>query len=144
MRVRHAPASTPGGRSSIDVRQARPSIVSRFGLIRWISPAKPCRIRLSSTDLPSAPGVGDAPTIASRIQALLDFDSRDQLDRIKVETLLIGAIDDAVTPHHLWDELAEGIEGAKMVKLPEGGHFCPQTAADAYNTNVMNFLQGGK
>ncbi len=28
-----------------------------------------------------------------------------------------------------------------MVKLPEGGHFCPQTASDAYNTHVMNFLQ---
>ncbi|PWJ73192.1 aminoacrylate hydrolase [Pseudaminobacter salicylatoxidans] len=85
---------------------------------------------------------GDAPTIASRIQALLDFDSRNQLARIDVDTLLIGAIDDAVTPHHLWDELAEGIQGARMVKLPEGGHFCPQTASDAYNTHVMNFLQG--
>src|SRR3569623_1915057 len=58
-------ASTPLGSASIDLRHARPAISSRFGLIRWMSPEKPCRSRLRSTELPSAPGFSDAPTIAT-------------------------------------------------------------------------------
>lgn len=84
---------------------------------------------------------GDAETVAGRIQALLDFDSRHLLDQIDLPVLVIGAPDDAVTPSYLWDELADKINTSKLVKLTGGGHFCPQTVPDEFNTYVHNFMR---
>ena len=45
--------------------QGRPLISGRERLTRWISPAKPQRSRLASTEPPMWPGSGDTPTIAT-------------------------------------------------------------------------------
>ncbi|WP_245451191.1 alpha/beta fold hydrolase [Borborobacter arsenicus] len=90
---------------------------------------------------PTVPGEsGTVEVISNRINALLDFDSRGFLSRISARTLIIGALDDAVTPRYLWDELAAGIGDAKVVTLATGGHFCPQTQPEYYNKHLLDFL----
>lgn len=91
--------------------------------------------------LPSAPGSsGTQEVIAARIQAILDFDSRDFLHQIVAPTLIIGALDDAITPPHLWNALESGIANTKRVELPSGGHFCPQSRPEEYNRHLLEFL----
>lgn len=85
---------------------------------------------------------GTVELISSRINALLEFDSRGFLSRIGARTLVIGALDDVVTPSYLWNELAAGIGSAEVVTLATGGHFCPQTQTERYNKHLLDFLSG--
>lgn len=79
--------------------------------------------------------------VASRIDAIVAFDRRDRLDRIRVPTLVIVAADDMVTPRHASEELASRIAGAKLVVLDGGGHFAPQITPGPYNAAVGAFLR---
>jgi aminoacrylate hydrolase len=79
--------------------------------------------------------------VASRIDAIMAFDRRDRLDRIRVPVLVIVAEDDMVTPRYGSDELASRIPGAKLVVLDRGGHFVPQVTPEPYNAAVGAFLR---
>jgi aminoacrylate hydrolase len=79
--------------------------------------------------------------MASRIDAIMKFDRRAGLGRIKAPTLVIVARDDAVTPLHLSDEIAGGIAGATKIVLERGGHFVPIIFPDEYNAKVLAFLR---
>jgi len=79
--------------------------------------------------------------MASRIDAIMNFDRRAGLGRIKAPTLVIVARDDAVTPLHLSDEIASGIPGAAKIVLDRGGHFVPIIFSDDYNAKVLTFLR---
>ncbi len=76
----------------------------------------------------------------SRMSAVMSHDLRSHVHAIQAPTLVIGAEDDQITPPGFSDELARRIPGAKLVKLPKGGHFCPMTVADDYNSHILNFL----
>lgn len=75
-----------------------------------------------------------------RIDAILKFDSRPYLGRIREPTLVIGAADDLITPAYFSEELAQKISGAALTLLTYGGHYCPVTATDDYNARLMRFL----
>lgn len=91
--------------------------------------------------LPPADGSSGTPeVIAARIRAILDFDSRNFLRDIVSPTLIIGALDDAITPPHLWRALEQGIANSRRVELPYGGHFCPQSRHKDYNRHLLEFL----
>ena len=79
--------------------------------------------------------------VASRIDAIVAFDRSAQLSRIKAPTLVLCAKDDAITPAYFSEELAQKIPGAKLVLLPEGGHCASETALDAFNRAVLDFLK---
>jgi aminoacrylate hydrolase len=83
---------------------------------------------------------GTFDVISSRINALLEFDSRNFLSQIDARTLITGALDDAVTPSYLWRGLAAGIANAELAILATGGHFCPQTQPEVYNKHLLDFL----
>lgn len=76
-----------------------------------------------------------------RIDAILKFDSRPYLEKIRVPTLVIGAADDILTPPYFSEELAKRISGAELALLPCGGHYCPVTATDDYNARLKRFLE---
>lgn len=83
---------------------------------------------------------GDNETILGRIDALMEFDSRDQLSNIDLPTLVIGARDDAIVPPYLWRPLQEQIPNAKSCTLETGGHFIPQTMSQEFNVAVSSFI----
>lgn len=78
--------------------------------------------------------------VASRIDAIVAFDRSAQLSRIKAPTLVLCAKDDAITPAYFSEELAQKIPGAKLVLLPEGGHCASETALEAFNRALLDFL----
>jgi aminoacrylate hydrolase len=80
--------------------------------------------------------------LASRIDAIVDFDRRARAHEIRVPTLVIVAADDLVTPRFYSEELAARIPGAKLVVLDTGGHFAPQITPEPYNAAVGTFLRG--
>jgi aminoacrylate hydrolase len=92
-----------------------------------------------------APKAVDLPekfteTSRRRIEAILKFDSRPYLGKIRVPTLVIGAADDVLTPAYFSEELAQKIRGAELALLPYGGHYCPVTATEEYNARLLQFL----
>jgi aminoacrylate hydrolase len=82
----------------------------------------------------------DLDIAVARIDAIVRFDRRDSVARIKTPTLVIVAKDDMVTPMHLSEELAKKIPGAKLVLLERGGHFVDIADPAAYNKAVRDFL----
>lgn len=89
----------------------------------------------------AAPPTTPADILASRIDAIVRFDRRARLGEIRVPTLVIVAEDDMITPRSYSDELAAGIPGARLVVLPEGGHFVPRVHPEAYTRAVGDFLR---
>lgn len=83
----------------------------------------------------------DGDIVLSRIEALLEFDSRPFLHRIQVPSLVIGARDDMVTPPHLWNTLRQSLPGGHSEVLDHGGHFCPQVAPAEYNPALERFFR---
>ncbi|MCB1743686.1 MAG: alpha/beta fold hydrolase [Gammaproteobacteria bacterium] len=78
--------------------------------------------------------------IDSRIRAILAYDRRACLARIRQPTLVVCARDDLVTPPHLSEELASSIPRARLVLLEAGGHFVPHTDPQGYNQTLLEFL----
>ena len=81
--------------------------------------------------------------VASRIDAIVAFDRTAELGKIRTPTLVLCARDDFITPAYFSEELAKKIPGAKLVLLPEGGHCASETALEAFNGTLLEFLAGG-
>jgi len=78
--------------------------------------------------------------IAQRIDAIVAFDRTAQLGRIRTPTLVVGAVDDIVTPSYFSEELARRIPGAELKLFPKGGHCFTQVLARDFNNAVLPFL----
>ncbi|RAI02159.1 alpha/beta hydrolase [Acuticoccus sediminis] len=78
--------------------------------------------------------------VRERIDALLAFDGRADVERIAVPTRVIGAEDDAVVPAFLQRALAAALPGAGLAMLPGGGHFFPQTRGAEFTQIVRDLL----
>jgi aminoacrylate hydrolase len=81
------------------------------------------------------------PIEFARLEAVTGHDLREYVGRIGVETLVLGAADDLLTPEHFQRELAARIPGARLHLLANGGHFFPRTRADEYRRLVVDFLE---
>ncbi|MEQ1775226.1 MAG: alpha/beta fold hydrolase [Burkholderiales bacterium] len=78
----------------------------------------------------------------ARINALLQFDRRAGLPKIKAETLVMGSDSDFITPHYFSEALAQAIPGAKLIMIKGGGHSFTVTRAEQFNRELMAFLLG--
>ncbi|HVF62525.1 MAG TPA: alpha/beta hydrolase [Casimicrobiaceae bacterium] len=82
----------------------------------------------------------DIAIMASKIDALLDFDGRAALPAISCPTLVITARDDATIPPRLGRELAKRLPNATLTLLESGGHYFPITRAREFTDAVRQFL----
>jgi aminoacrylate hydrolase len=78
--------------------------------------------------------------VASRIDAIVDFDRTADLPNIRTPTLVICAKDDILTPPYFSRELARTIPGAELVELERGGHCASETSTKAFNDAVLGFI----
>ena len=76
-----------------------------------------------------------------RINALLEFDRRAGLPKIKAETLVMGSDSDFITPAYFSGALAQAIPGAKLIMVKGGGHSFTITRAEQFNRELMAFLR---
>jgi aminoacrylate hydrolase len=83
------------------------------------------------------------PTVtiaASRCQAVIDFDRRRDLDKIRAPTLVICARDDFLTPFYFSEELTGRIKAARLFAIEKGGHCVSQVNPAAFDQPVLEFL----
>lgn len=78
--------------------------------------------------------------VASRIDAIVDFDRTDALGAIKTPTMVICAKDDILTPPYFSRELARLIPGAELVELDRGGHCASETNTPAFDRAILGFI----
>jgi aminoacrylate hydrolase len=91
----------------------------------------------------AASQIPDPQVVLARIAAILRHDRAGDLHRVAAPTLVIGALDDMVTPAYLSDDLVRAIPGAERLMLADGGHFFPVTRAEEFIDAVLRFLDGG-
>jgi aminoacrylate hydrolase len=78
--------------------------------------------------------------VASRIDAIVEFDRTADLRTLRVPTLVICARDDLLTPPYFSRELARLIPGAELVELQRGGHCASETNTNEFNDAVLGFI----
>jgi aminoacrylate hydrolase len=86
------------------------------------------------------PDFPPAEIVASRIDAIMDFDRIDALGRIRNPTMVLCAKDDILTPPYYSRELARMIPGAELVELDRGGHCVSETNTRAFDDAVLAFI----
>ncbi|HEX8125482.1 MAG TPA: pyrimidine utilization protein D [Allosphingosinicella sp.] len=79
-----------------------------------------------------------AETIERRIAAARAFELRPGP---VCPTLLVAAADDVLVPAHCSELLAGELAGARVERLPWGGHACNVTDPDSFNRVVLEFLR---
>jgi len=67
-------------------------------------------------------------------------DSRPTLAEIRCPTLVLVGEQDAITPPERAEEVAAGIQGARLVKIPESGHMSPMEQPAAVNAALAAWL----
>jgi aminoacrylate hydrolase len=90
----------------------------------------------------SAAGAAPVEVSVGRINALLKFDRRADLHRIRAPTLIIASDNDYITPSYYAQTLAKTIPGAKLEIVRGGGHSISKTRPELFNRLTMDFLTG--
>ena len=69
-------------------------------------------------------------------------DRLDALPGIACPTQVVAAADDAITPVYHSRTIAGAVPGARLIVLPDGGHYAVRTRPDFYRGAVLPFLTG--
>ncbi len=69
------------------------------------------------------------------------FDSRRDLGRIGVPTLVVAGLRDASVSLHAKQELADGISGARLVTVADSGHVTPIDQCELFNRLVLELFE---
>jgi aminoacrylate hydrolase len=124
-------------------RQAGPDLHSQFHPLFLYSPDY-----VNTHDAEIEAERARAPTKSSpvevsvaRIEALMRFDRRAGLPKIRAETLVMGTGTDFITPSYFSKALAQSIPGAKLVLYDDGGHSFTTTRAESFNRDCLEFLR---
>lgn len=86
-------------------------------------------------------GFPQAEVMRARIAALLAFDITDRLTQIAAPTLVYASADDMLVPPRCSRRLAEGLPNGRLQVAPWGGHAFTLTATEAFNAEIVQFLQ---
>jgi len=85
--------------------------------------------------------VGAEAYVRQQRAILTRADSRPLLASIKCPTLVLVGEQDELTPPFLSDEMAAGISGAKLVKVPHCGHLSTLEQPDAVNAALIEWMR---
>ncbi len=86
----------------------------------------------------------DAPmedrVFVRQIQAVLQHDSLDRVERLQMPVLVVCGEQDILTPLHLHRQLANRIPNSRLVQIPGAGHLVAAEMAPRFNRLVSRFL----
>jgi pimeloyl-ACP methyl ester carboxylesterase len=74
-------------------------------------------------------------------QACDSFDVMNKLNCIDVPVLVLTAAEDKLTPPKYGEYLAKNIRRAKLIQIPDAGHFSPLERDEEVNQSMIGFLQ---
>lgn len=69
------------------------------------------------------------------------FDVSNDLHKIKVPTLIIGASEDRITPTKYQKEIEKGIENSSLIIVEGAAHVLPYEKPYAFLTAILGFLK---
>jgi pimeloyl-ACP methyl ester carboxylesterase len=69
-----------------------------------------------------------------------EFDIMNEVERIKVPTLIISATEDILTPVKYGEYLNRKIQGSEFYVINDAGHFMMQEKPDEFNRVLLEFL----
>jgi 3-oxoadipate enol-lactonase len=79
-------------------------------------------------------------TYVAALAALARFDARPRLTSVRCPTLVVAGDGDATVALEAKEELARGIEGARLVVVPDSGHATPADQPEVFNRMVLEFI----
>jgi pimeloyl-ACP methyl ester carboxylesterase len=79
--------------------------------------------------------------VCQQLAIIQRADSRPDLARIHCPTLVLVGDNDQVTPPDAAKEMAEGIEGARLVVVAECGHLAPLERPDAVSAALVEWAE---
>lgn len=79
--------------------------------------------------------------LAQRLDMTLSHDRSEELRQISSPSLVVGTLDDATVPSYQSEDLAQGIPGAKLIIVKEGGHYSYRRHWQEWNKMVDAFLR---
>lgn len=97
--------------------------------------------RIAADEAAAAAALGDPLVQASRLDAILAFDPRAALPRLKPPLLVLCADDDILTPRYFSEEMAALVPHARAVFVPRGGHALSRTEPALFDGIVLPFLR---
>lgn len=83
-----------------------------------------------------------AAVVSERIRMIMDYDRSADLHRIAAPALVVAALDDAIVPFHMSEQLLRAIPGAQLTVL-HGGHFFPRVDPRIFVDTVAGFIDTG-
>jgi len=86
----------------------------------------------------------DPRAYRAAMRALALFDSRKRLAEVRIPTLVITGDRDTTVPPPRQKLLVEGISGARQVVIPNAGHAVSVEQPEAFNRELVAFLQESK
>jgi pimeloyl-ACP methyl ester carboxylesterase len=78
--------------------------------------------------------------VSAQLEAIKTFDSRSRLEKLKANTLVLGAEQDMLVSPESCRVLAETIPEATLKILPATGHSCMLETPELFNSAVLEFL----
>jgi pimeloyl-ACP methyl ester carboxylesterase len=96
--------------------------------------------RLKQIHVAMCHDVGAEAYVRQQRAILTRADSRPLLPAIKCPTLVLVGEQDGLTPPFLSEEMAAGIPGAKLVKVPHCGHLSTLEQPDAVNAALVEWM----
>jgi aminoacrylate hydrolase len=109
----------------------------------WLYPPEYVNAHDAELDEERRKAVAGAPptdTSIARIDAIMGFDRRNDLHRIRTPTLVLCARDDYITPAYHAEYLGRAIPTATVTILPGGGHALSKTLPETFNRITLEYL----
>lgn len=85
--------------------------------------------------------VGPQAFVRQQKAIMARADSRPLLPSIRCPTLVLVGAQDELTPPHLADEMAAGIAGAQLVKVPDCGHLSTLERPEAVTQELVAWMK---
>jgi len=95
---------------------------------------------IAGTVMAMALRVGRAGFLSQQRAIMRRPDSRPELGRIRCPTLVMGGLEDAVTPPPVLEEIAAGIPAARLVLLERCGHLAPLEQPELVTRELRRWL----
>ncbi len=76
-----------------------------------------------------------------QLNANIKHDTRNQLQQIKIPTLILVGKDDELTPLNMAQELSSEIPDSKLLIFEQGGHGLYWEVPELFNESVLDFIK---
>jgi pimeloyl-ACP methyl ester carboxylesterase len=119
----------------------------RFGEIpallwpRLVSPRRLDDLDLKEAILPMMAEAGPEVFIRQQYAIIGRPDSRDMLSSVEIPTLILVGEDDAITPPEVAREMADRVEWASLVVIPETGHMSSLERPEQVSEALRRWLE---